>query len=146
MEWWHVHITRSIFNKYYLIIHINKIGLPGSRSGGLIATAWASLMHLGEEELIKITGVILNAIYMFKNAISEKITDLEVIGDPLASVVAFKSRNKRVNIYQVNDLMSQKGWHLNVLQFPPALHLAFTARHINVVNSLIKVKLFTIIY
>ena len=27
---------------------------------------------------------------------------------------------------KVNDVMSQAGWHLNALQFPPALHVCLT--------------------
>ena len=41
------------------------------------------------------------------------------------NVIAFTSDN----IYQLNDEMSKKGWHLNVLQYPPALHLCVTLTH-----------------
>jgi hypothetical protein len=43
---------------------------------------------------------------------------------------------------QVNDLMSRRGWHLNALQFPPAVHMCFTAQHLNVVEDLLKVGVF----
>ncbi len=49
-----------------------------------------------------------------------------MIGAPLLSVVAFTSNNENVSIYGVADLLSKKGWHLNVLQAPPAIHIACT--------------------
>lgn len=34
---------------------------PGSRSGGLIAQTWASLMHIGEEGFLEATREIIDA-------------------------------------------------------------------------------------
>jgi hypothetical protein len=50
--------------------------------------------------------------------------DLFVLGDPRITVVAFGSNT--VNIYAVGDAMGKKGWHLNALRDPGALHMAFT--------------------
>ena len=50
---------------------------------------------------------------------------LRVIGNPLLSVVAFEAQAP-LKTYAVADLLSRKGWHLNVLQFPPAVHIACT--------------------
>ena len=50
--------------------------------------------------------------------------DLYILGDPKISVVAFGSRT--VDPYVLGDRMSKKGWHLNALASPPALHMAFT--------------------
>ena len=49
-----------------------------------------------------------------------------ILGDPKVSVVAFGSKSKSVNIYQVGDGMGKRGWHLNALSDPGALHMAFT--------------------
>lgn len=35
-----------------------------------------------------------------------------------------------VNIYEVGDRMSKKGWNLNSLQSPPGIHLCVTLRHV----------------
>ena len=34
-----------------------------------------------------------------------------------------------LNIYCVNELLAARGWHLNALQRPPALHICLTAAH-----------------
>ncbi|KAJ9455487.1 Sphingosine-1-phosphate lyase [Diplonema papillatum] len=49
------------------------------------------------------------------------------MGDPLVSVVAFTS--KEFDIYRLLLQMEKKGWELNSLQFPPALHLCVTMLH-----------------
>ncbi len=51
-------------------------------------------------------------------------TELTILGSPLVSVLAFRARS--LNIYDIADGMSAKGWHLNALQNPPALHVAVT--------------------
>lgn len=37
--------------------------------------------------------------------------------------------SRGLDIYRVNDLLSAKGWHLNALQHPAALHICLTAAH-----------------
>ncbi|MCP3998098.1 MAG: aspartate aminotransferase family protein, partial [bacterium] len=60
-----------------------------------------------------------------KRGISE-IPELRVLGDPLW-VIAFAS--DVVNIYEVMAQMAQRGWSLNGLHKPPAVHIALTLRH-----------------
>jgi len=61
--------------------------------------------------------------------------ELEIVGKPLVSVVAFTSRN--LNIYDIADGMSGKGWHLNALQDPPAIHVAVTMPIVKVWERLV---------
>ena len=103
-------------------------GFAGSRSGALIATAWASLMHLGRTGFMEATANMLDLSHKFQEGIAS-IAGLEVMGEPIMSVVAFKSSHPKVNIWEVNDLMSARGWHLNALQRPPAVHMCFTPAH-----------------
>lgn len=44
------------------------------------------------------------------------IPELFVIGRPDMTIVAFGSNV--VDIFEVNDILSSKGWHLNALQRP----------------------------
>lgn len=65
------------------------------------------------------------------NTITASIPELYVLGSPPASVVAFGSKDKSVNVYEVGDRMSKKGWHLNALSGPAAVHIACTVRCIS---------------
>ena len=49
-----------------------------------------------------------------------------MIGDPPFMSV-FKS--EKLNVYQVLEYMTQKGWGLNGLHLPPSAHLCVTLRH-----------------
>ena len=66
-----------------------------------------------------------------------QIKHLRIIGDPLLSVVAFDA-TLPIKTYAVADLLSRKGWHLNVLQFPPAIHIACTLLTVPVVDELLR--------
>lgn len=72
----------------------------------------------------------------------QQIEGLQLAGSPAMTVVAFRaSKPRALNIYALNDLMSQRGWHLSALQLPPALHMCFTGQHASIVDSLLKVML-----
>lgn len=61
--------------------------------------------------------------------------DLYVLGNPIVSVVAFSS--KTLDIYDIADAMSDKGWHLNSLQNPPAIHVAVTLPIVKIWEKLV---------
>ena len=46
----------------------------------------------------------------------KEIPELFIIGRPDMTIVAFGS--DAVDIFEVNDILSSKGWHLNALQRP----------------------------
>lgn len=58
-----------------------------------------------------------------------------MLGHPLLSVVALSS--KTLNIYDIADAMSSKGWSLNALQNPPAIHVAVTVPIVGAMDSLV---------
>jgi sphinganine-1-phosphate aldolase len=102
-------------------------GIAGSRPGALIAACWASLMTVGEAGYLSACEQIVGAAKKFGDRIRDHpplASELEILGDPLVSVLAFRARN--LNIYDIADAMSARGWHLNALQNPPAIHIAFT--------------------
>jgi len=104
-------------------------GFAGSRSGALISTAWAAMVHMGRDGYVAATKTMMDAALQFSMGVS-KIEGLEVIGSPEMCVVAFKSiQQDMLNIYKVNDLLSARGWHLNALQRPAAIHICFTPAH-----------------
>jgi sphinganine-1-phosphate aldolase len=99
--------------------------MPGSRPGGLVATAWAALLAMGEDGYSRAAAAILQTGATLRAGI-EAIPQLRVLGDPLW-VIAFTS--DEVDIYEVMAQMTRRGWSLNGLHQPPAVHLAVTLRH-----------------
>ncbi|WOL12850.1 hypothetical protein Cni_G21618 [Canna indica] len=103
--------------------------MAGSRPGGLIAGAWAAMMSLGLSGYLENTRQIMEVSKKIQKGI-EEILELFIIGQPHMTVVAFGSND--VNIFEVNDLMSSKGWHLNALQRPNSIHICVTLQHLHV--------------
>ncbi len=102
-------------------------GVAGSRPGALIAACWASLMSVGEAGYLESCVQIVGATKKLADRIRQTpalAAELEILGRPLVSVVAFQARN--LNIYDIADGMSARGWHLNALQNPPGIHVAVT--------------------
>ena len=109
----------------------------GSRSGGLIAQTWAALMAVGREGYVKNARAILTGAKALRDGI-DGIDGLEVMGDDVTMVVAWKSTHKDVPIYVLNDVMTTSGWHLSVLHAPPALHYCVTPANVKSVPKLVR--------
>ncbi|KAJ9107689.1 hypothetical protein QFC21_001149 [Naganishia friedmannii] len=113
--------------------------MAGSRPGSIIAGAWAVMTHLGQEGYAHSCEVIISAARRLKTALHQDpilAADLYVLGDPMVSVVAFGSNS--LNIYAVGVAMGKKGWHLNALANPSALHLAVTIPTARNIDNLLK--------
>jgi len=99
--------------------------IAGSRPGGLIAACWAALTAVGEQGYLEATRRILKTAARLREGI-RAIPELRLLGDSLW-ILAFASDT--LDIYRVMDAMSARGWSLNGLQRPPAVHIAVTLRH-----------------
>jgi len=97
-------------------------GLSGSRSGGIVAATWAAMVSLGEGGYLEVAKGIFETAATIRRGI-DAIPELEVIGNP-TFLVAFRA--PELNIYHVNDHLIAKGWRLNALQLPAALHFCVT--------------------
>ena len=97
-------------------------GLSGSRSGGVVAATWAAMVSLGEQGYLELARRIFDTAATIRRGI-DAIPELEVIGEP-TFLVAFRARE--LDVYHVNDHLVAKGWRLNGLHLPPALHFCVT--------------------
>lgn len=112
--------------------------IAGSRPGALIAGCWASMMTLGENGYVNSCHSIVSTRSDIEDAIrtDPRLGPLSVCGKPMVSVIAFRS--SILDIYDVADGMSAKGWHLNALQDPPAVHVAVTLPIVPVWKELVE--------
>jgi len=99
----------------------------GSRPGGLSAACWAALVSIGEDGYLQATRAILQAAEKIKAGLRQ-FGELEVIGDPLFCI-AFRSCDEELDIFRVLDAMGERGWSLNGLHKPAAVHICTTLRH-----------------
>ncbi|XP_068486029.1 sphingosine-1-phosphate lyase isoform X1 [Phaseolus vulgaris] len=106
--------------------------IAGSRPGSLIAGAWAAMISLGKEGYLKNTKAIMEGSRRIRKGI-EEIAELFIVGKPDMTIVALGS--DVVDIFEVNDVMSSKGWHLNALQRPNSIHICVTLQHVPIVED-----------
>jgi glutamate/tyrosine decarboxylase-like PLP-dependent enzyme len=100
-------------------------GMSGSRSGGIIAAAWASMVSLGREGYLAIAGDIFRTAAELVQAV-QALPELTVLGEPFFNVAFTTTAESGLDIYLVNDYMASKRWRLNGLQLPPAVHFCVT--------------------
>ena len=102
-------------------------GIAGSRSGGLVAATWASMVSLGREGYLERARVIFETSFAMQDAVRSH-PELRIIGSP---TFCFAFTSDELDIYHVNDFMKQKGWRFNGLQYPDGIHMAVTGPQTN---------------
>ncbi|HDZ17268.1 hypothetical protein LCGC14_0412820 [marine sediment metagenome] len=124
----------SVYTEWSGGIYISP-SLRGTRPGGAIAAAWAALRHLGMSGYLKLAKIVMDASKKLMKGINQ-INELYIIGKPVMSVFSFTS--DKLDIYQLGDLMDKKGWHLDRIQFPNALHMMVNPHHAEIVDTFLK--------
>jgi sphinganine-1-phosphate aldolase len=97
-------------------------GIDGSRSSGLLAATWASLVSLGRDGYLQYAKRIFETAYAMQDAVRAH-SELRIIGKPS---FCFSFTSDVFDIYHVNDAMKARGWRLNGQQYPNAIHMAVT--------------------
>ncbi|KAF7315761.1 Sphinganine-1-phosphate aldolase [Mycena indigotica] len=100
--------------------------LSGSRPGALLAGTWAAMQYMGSDGYLESCRSIVTCARTIADRIVSSIPELYILGSPPASLIAFGSKHPKVDVLEVGDKMSQRGWHLNALSNPPAVHIACT--------------------
>ncbi|KAL7281568.1 hypothetical protein ACG7TL_004885 [Trametes sanguinea] len=112
--------------------------IAGSRPGAIIAGTWAAMEYMGHSGYLESCKQIVTAAKTIARRIKSEIPELRILGNPPASVVAFAAAHEsELNVLEVGDAMSKKGWHLNALSQPAAVHIAATRLTVPVVDQFI---------
>lgn len=111
--------------------------LAGSRPGALIAATWAVMVAMGQDGYTESCKQIVGAAKAIERRIRDEIPELIILGHPLVSTFAIGSAGT-INVYDVGDQMSKRGWHLNAIGGDaPAVHLACTRLTVPVVDEFV---------
>ena len=109
-------------------------GLLGTRPGGAIAAAWASLMGMGESGYLSLAEKTLATTKKLMDGINA-IPELEILGQPDMSVFAYRSVHPDVNILAVADRLEARGWHIDRQQKPESLHAMVNPGHAEIADA-----------
>ncbi|MEX1177000.1 MAG: aspartate aminotransferase family protein [Nitriliruptor sp.] len=102
--------------------------IAGTRPGGAIAGAWATLRAFGVDGYLALHRELLTTSDRIRDGVAA-IDGLAVLGDPPAGVFAVGSTSDEVDVYAVADALEARGWHPDRLLSPPALHVMVTPVH-----------------
>jgi sphinganine-1-phosphate aldolase len=97
-------------------------GMDGSRSGGLLASTWASMVQLGRAGYRGYAKSIFDTAAAMQAAVRSH-PELRILGSP---TFLFSFTADGFDVYHVNDHLRTRGWRLNGQQYPNALHMAVT--------------------
>ena len=100
--------------------------LAGTRPAAPIAAAWAILNYLGEEGYLEINAKVMETAKYLQAGVNA-IPGLKVLSDPEMSVFAIGSAG--LDVYELADELSVRGWHLDRQHFPPSLHMTVNYVH-----------------
>jgi sphinganine-1-phosphate aldolase len=112
--------------------------MQGTKSGGPMAAAWATLHTLGDDGYLDIARRTQEATQRLIDGI-EGIAGLHVLGEPEMSMFAFTSAE--LDLFEVVDEMKDRGWYIQPqLAYgtsPPNVHLSVTGASLERVDELL---------
>jgi len=97
-------------------------GMDGSRSTGLLAATWSSMVTYGKDGYLRTAEKIFATAAKMQEAVRSH-PELRIIGSP---TFCFSFTSDEFDIYHVNDFMRLRGWRFNGQQYPNAIHMAVT--------------------
>ncbi|WP_203186255.1 pyridoxal phosphate-dependent decarboxylase family protein [Streptomyces pratensis] len=118
--------------------------VQGTKSGGLLAQAWAVLQYVGEDGYTALAGRVAEASDRLLAGL-RSFDGVRVLGDPAAGLVAFTVEGEGGPdlslLLHLADEMRELGWYLQPqLSFeglPPNLHLTLTPATVGQVDALL---------
>ena len=110
--------------------------LLGTRPGGAIAAAWASLKAIGMDGYLDLARRVMETTAALQEGI-RSIPGLEIVSNPEMSVFAYRSTEKKADIFAIGDQMEERGWQVDRLQRPEALHAMVTPLHERIIEEFI---------
>jgi glutamate/tyrosine decarboxylase-like PLP-dependent enzyme len=108
-----------------------SLAMAGARPAAPVAAAWAVMNFLGVEGYVKLTKQTIETAKRIRAGVEE--LGMQMVGDPVASVLAFTAPN----IFAIGDQMDDKGWHLDRQHDPDALHMMVSPAHHRIVDELL---------
>ena len=124
----------SVYTDWSGGIYISP-SMRGTRPGGAIAAAWAAMKGLGMNGYLNLAKIVMDASKRLIEGINQ-IPELYIIGNPVMSVFSFTS--DKIDIFHLGDVLDKKGWHLDRIQFPNALHMMVNPHHAEIADTFLK--------
>lgn len=100
--------------------------IVGTRPGGGVAAAWATLTHLGVEGYLEIARRLMAMMARYRDGLA-RIPGIRIHGDPHLTLLSFGS--DRVDIFAVAERLAERGWVPGLTQRPRGIHRMMSMLH-----------------
>jgi sphinganine-1-phosphate aldolase len=138
-----VHRTKAL-RRYQTFVFDDWLGgfyaspaMQGSRPALPMATAWATLHHLGLDGYLRLTQLTLDTRVRMVDGI-RAIDGLAVLGEPEAQCLAMAvdaGHEDRLDVFAVGDALLARGWHHDRQKPPDSLHSTVSAGNAPVIEA-----------
>mmetsp|Transcript_1593 Transcript_1593/g.1826 ORF Transcript_1593/g.1826 Transcript_1593/m.1826 type:complete len:473 (-) Transcript_1593:529-1947(-) len=109
--------------------------LQGSRGGGVIAAAWATMMYYGQNGYEQ----VFTKLHEVKNRLEEEIERIPGLKLAVKSDLAvIPIAGDGIDVYKVASLMEKRGWSTFTSQNPPLMQICYGEQHLRVMDELLK--------
>ena len=118
--------------------HLNRYVTPttqGSRSGAIIAQAWATLLSVGDAGYAKMASET-DGLMKRVAACVAAIPELDLLVKPDAAITPIVAApGSGVDIYGVASFLEQKGWNMFTGQHPAVMSVCLGENHLRVLDD-----------
>lgn len=104
----------------------------GTRPGGPIAAAWATLQSFGADGYKQLASKAADAADRLRTGITA-IPGLVLLGKSDSTIVSYAA--SKADVYALADRMEARGWTVDRQQRPASIHLTVTANHAAIVDD-----------
>lgn len=112
-------------------------GVLGTKSGGSIASAWATMRFLGEDGYLNLTKVARLATEKLAAHLKSD-SRLALRAEPETMLVCFGAADENaLDIFAVGDELWKRGWYVDRQEPPRSLHCTVNAAHENTIDDFI---------
>lgn len=115
-------------------------GMQGSRAAAPMATAWATLHHLGHDGYLRLTKATVDTRKRMVEGV-RAIDGLTVLGEPEAQCLAISvapGYEDALDVFAVGDALLARGWHLDRQKPPDSLHATVSAGNAPVIEDFLR--------
>lgn len=110
-------------------------GILGTKSGAPIASAWATLHHVGADGYLRLAREARTAFDRLVDGL-RRIPGVRIVGDPEVTLVAF-TFDDGTDAFAVGRALWERGWYCDQQGPPPSLHCMVHAGHAGVVDDFV---------
>ncbi len=120
--------------------------VAGTRPGGSIAGAWASMMGLGESGYVEHVDRSMKAARRLAEGIAAT-EQLELVAKPDMCIVAFRAKaGVKLDIYALADRLEDRDWLVDRQQNPDCIHCTVTSNHVDRIEEYLEDDLRAVAY